>query len=186
MARKKPILTPVLFMVALTMVYTFALAFVNESSLSRIQQQEQLVVQRSVLYALNIPDGDYEQMVEKKGDMYVYEEDGVIKGFVYPFTGKGLWGSISGYLAFSPDYTSIIGIDFTAHSETPGLGGRIDELWFKDQFRGISTQTRDSIVFRPSEGGNADAITGATLTSKAVSNIVNAFIEEVLQNERID
>ena len=192
MASKKKILYPVLFMVGLTVLYTFVLAFINESSAQRVAEQEALRVKRSVLYVFDIEhDGSaeninqlYEEKVEQApfGDdaYYVFEENGAVTGYAFPFVGKGLWGSISGYLALSPDFGTVIGIDFVAHSETPGLGGRIDEDWFKEQFRNVPAGVSSPLVFRPSEGGSLDAITGATLTSKAVINIVNDFISEVL------
>ncbi len=72
------------------------------------------------------------------------------------------------------DFTQVLGIDFVTHSETPGLGGRISELWFKEQFRAVSINSDDSdiVTYRPAPDGNVDAITGATLTSDAVRNII--------------
>lgn len=192
MAKKKKILFPVLFMVLLTAVYTFILAFINESSIDIIKAQEELVQQKSVLYVFGIEHDDTQEMVnrmytEKLSTVdaedltyYVFEEDSVLKGYAFPFTGKGLWGSISGYIAVSPDFNTILGIDFTAHSETPGLGGRIDEDWFKEQFRNLDVSNTPAVIFRPSEGGNVDAITGATLTSKSVSVIINSFVTDII------
>jgi Na+-transporting NADH:ubiquinone oxidoreductase subunit C len=197
MAKKKQILYPVLFMVILTVVYTFLLAFINESSADIIQRQQEIRVQRSVLYTLGLIDStdaalsdtEIQQLFDASiavkedtsgtyGTYYAYLKDGTPVGYVFPFTGNGLWGSISGYIAFSPAVDTILGIDFTSHSETPGLGGRIDEAWFKEQFRGLSVSGDNPIVYRPSEGGNVDAITGATLTSNSVSAIVNQMIKE--------
>ena len=189
MAKKKQILYPVIFMLLLTVVYTFLLAFINESTAELINEQETLNIKRSVLYVLDHPEGDnirntYDSVIVESNydDMryFEYMNAGKLSGYVFPYTGTGLWGSISGYIAFTPDFSEILGIDFVAHSETPGLGGRIDEEWFKEQFRGLSIQSVDTIIFKPSEGGNIDAITGATLTSDAVRKIVNAFIADIL------
>ena len=177
MAKKKQILFPVVFMVALTAIYTFALAFINETSLPLIEAQETQRTENSVRYVLGAGKDEAIDYVDEY--YYVYEKASEVEGYAFPFTGKGLWGSISGYVAFTPDFETLLGIDFTAHSETPGLGGRIDEAWFKEQFRGIALTGDAPVVFRPSEGGNVDSVTGATLTSKAVSDIVNAFVVEV-------
>ena len=177
MAKKKQIVFPVLFMVGLTALYTFALAFINESSLPLIRSQELRRTEQSVAYVLDVQSAENIEYVDEY--YYVYKNGSEVVGYAFPFTGKGLWGSISGYIAFSPDFSTLRGIDFTAHSETPGLGGRIDEAWFKEQFRGVALEGDTPVVFRPSEGGNVDSVTGATLTSKAVSDIVNAFVVEV-------
>lgn len=192
MARKKQILYPVFFMILLTGIYTFVLAFINESTVDIIAAQEALRVKRSVLYVLDLPsDGTaeevnqlYDSKLESKpfGDdaYYIYKEDGVVSGYAFPYVGKGLWGSISGYIAVSGDLNTILGVDFIAHSETPGLGGRIDEEWFKAQFRGVPVEESESLIFLPADGGNIDSITGATSTSEAVRNILNGFVGEIL------
>jgi Na+-transporting NADH:ubiquinone oxidoreductase subunit C len=192
MAKKKKILFPVLFMVLLTAVYTFVLAFINESSIELIKEQELLIQKKSVLYVFDINHDDSQEMINRvynerlksieTEDMtyYILEEANSIKGYAFPFTGKGLWGSISGYIALTPDFNKILGLDFTAHSETPGLGGRIDEEWFKAQFRNLDVSSTPAVIFRPSEGGNVDAITGATSTSKAVSVIINEFVTDII------
>lgn len=192
MASKKTILFPVVFMVVLTIIYTSILAFINESTTGIIKDQENLRIKRSVLYVLNLPVSEDDEAVKKlysekiteeeKDDVivYVYTEGGVLSGYAFAFTGTGLWGTISGYLGTSPDYSQLTGVDFVSHSETPGLGGRIDEAWFKEQFRGIQISGENTVIFKPAEGGNADAITGATLTSDSVRNMINTFITDLL------
>lgn len=192
MASKKQILYPVVFMLVLTILYTFVLAFINESSRDIIKEQEELRIKRSVLYVLNLPVTEddtevtalYNEKIEKsviaERTIYIYKEGGVVSGYAFPFTGTGLWGSISGYISVSPDFTELLGIDFVSHSETPGLGGRIDEAWFKEQFRNLSVNNEKTAIFKPAEGGNLDAVTGATLTSDSVRNIVNDFVSEIL------
>ncbi len=128
-------------------------------------------------------------MVEKKTirdiSYYSASKDGELIGYAFPFQGSGLWGGTiwGGYVAVSPDFSQIIGVDFIKHSETPGLGGRISENWYRDQFRGIdiSESVDEVIVYRPSDGGNADAITGATLTSLAVKNMINDELQNLLK-----
>jgi len=192
MASKKQILYPVAFMLVLTILYTFILAFINESSIDIIKEQEELRIKRSVLYVLSLPVAEdntsvnalFEEKIEKKviaeRTVYTYTENGTLSGYAFPFTGTGLWGSISGYIAISPDFSTLLGIDFVSHSETPGLGGRIDEAWFKEQFRSITASGEKTAIFKPAEGGNLDAITGATLTSDSVRNIVNDFVSDIL------
>jgi len=193
MPKKKPLLYPVVFMVAVTAVFTFLLAFINASTIDEIKRQEDLALQRSILYVFNIPydetnDDEVTKLylenitteVKEDRTIYFYKENGVLIGYAFQFSGSGLWGSITGHIAFVPSFDKILGVNFIAHSETPGLGGRIDELWYKDQFRDIvPNENGEAIVYRPADGGNVDAITGATLTSKSVKNMINSFIPEI-------
>ena len=91
---------------------------------------------------------------------------------VIPMKGKGLWGSISGYLAIDRAGT-IVGANFDHESETPGLGGEITTEKFQSQFRG--KQIRDNGQMVPIE---FDAITGATKTSNGVKEMIDRTLEK--------
>ncbi|MDF1568486.1 MAG: FMN-binding protein, partial [Spirochaetaceae bacterium] len=84
--------------------------------------------------------------------------------------------------------SQIIGLDVISHSETPGLGGRIEEDWFKDQFReeqigpdGITVRKGEGGVDDDKENSTVDGITGASLTSAAMEVIINNEIEYLRQ-----
>ncbi|RKX71235.1 MAG: FMN-binding protein, partial [Spirochaetes bacterium] len=105
---------------------------------------------------------------------------------VKQFSGQGLWGTVTGVIAVNDNVTRIIGLDIISHEETPGLGGRIEEDWFKDQFRGEAIP-ENGIKVRKGEGGSddnpdngiVDGVTGASLTSAAMEVIVNNQIAEL-------
>jgi Na+-transporting NADH:ubiquinone oxidoreductase subunit C len=203
MAKKKRIFYPVLFMILVTAFFTFLLAFLNDQTYERIEEQRALEFQTSVLYSLNVPIDSmsekdiisfFKNKVEEKTindrNYYIYSENGTIKGYVFQFIGDGLWGTISGHIALDPNFTQLLGVNFTDHSETPGLGGRIDEIEFKEQFRNISIENKEQIIeYGTASGGNVDAISGATSTSTAVRNILNnqiPIIIELTQREGFD
>lgn len=193
--KKKPLLYPVVFMIIISAVFTTALATLNAVTIETVETQEAVKNQRSVLYVFDqeVPESieavqtNFEALVtedEIKGiAYYTATKEGELIGYAFPFQGSGLWGTIWGYVAVSPDFSEIIGVDFLKHAETPGLGGRISEAWYRDQFRGIdiSDSVDEIIIYRPSDGGNADAITGATLTSLAVKDMVNAELQNLLK-----
>jgi Na+-transporting NADH:ubiquinone oxidoreductase subunit C len=85
---------------------------------------------------------------------------------------------MSGYAAVDDSGSVLLGMDLPTHSETPGLGGRISEPWFKEQFRNLplTEAGTDPFVFKPAPGGNIDAITGATQTSEAVRKLLTEDI----------
>jgi len=198
--KKKPILYPVVFMIVIAAVFTTALASLNAVTLDLVETQEAVKNQRSILYVFGqeVPEGlkeiqiSFEALVTeetiKEISYYVATENDETIGYAFPFQGSGLWGTIWGYVAITPDFSEIIGIDFIKHAETPGLGGRISEQWYRDQFRGIriDEDMGDIIIYRPSNGGNADAITGATLTSNAVRNMINDQLQELLNEVKGD
>ena len=141
--------------------------------------------------SVSIPkDKDVAGILTRSKLMPVYfakNDDGKVERVILPFYGQALWSTVYGYVAISPaDGNTILGVTFYSHGETPGLGGRISEDSFKDQFRGLDiSNVKDGnyIIYRPTSGGNADAITGATLTSKSVSNFVNEDMHNFI-NER--
>lgn len=103
---------------------------------------------------------------------------------VIPVYGAGLWGPVWGYLAFNGERTAIIGAYFDHASETPGLGGKIQEdPAFRAQFAGKKADYADEAPFHIVKGGapegkeNAiDAITGATMTSKGLAGAINNWL----------
>jgi Na+-transporting NADH:ubiquinone oxidoreductase subunit C len=182
-------------MVLVTAVYTLVLASLNAVSADRIAAQESLRLERAILYANAIDAADDSAVhqvftadfdAQHTGDLayYRYLKDGTVSAYTFPFSGKGLWGTVNGYIAISADFKTILGVDFISHSETPGLGGRIDEAWFKEQFRDITLASAPYIRYRSESGGNVDAITGATLTSNAVKTMLNTFLETLMSTEK--
>jgi len=185
-------------MVLITAIFTFVLAFLNQSTAERVALNQEIELSRKILYIFDIKppsekpedvlkvfDEKISSMPYEDGLVYVYHGDeGQVLGYAVPVSGPGLWGSVEAYVGISHDYSTILGIDFIRHSETPGLGGRISEDDFKEQFRGLDlTKASDGnyIIYRPAPGGNVDAIAGATLTSKSVSNIINEDLHRFLK-----
>ena len=102
-------------------------------------------------------------------------------GYALSVTGKGFGGDVTLALGLTPD-GGITGISFTELNETAGLGMKADEPAFKDQFVGKSGKL--ALVKGEAGEGEISAITGASVTSGAVSNAVNAgldFFENVLK-----
>lgn len=195
MPKKKQILYPVIFMVGLTALFTFLLAFVNNVTEETIETQRQLEIQKSVMYVFdinteNLTDDEIKELFDtyietdiiQDQNIYTYISENKVNGYAFDFIGKGLWGTITGHLALSPDHSKILGVNFTSHSETPGLGGRIDELEFKEPFRNIDLSGRtEYIIYRPKPNANIDAISGATLTSLSIKEILDTSIPRIIE-----
>ena len=123
-------------------------------------------------------------------DLYEYTPEGAggPVAVAVPFSGAGLWGPVRGVLALEPDLLSIRAVRFYEQEETPGLGGEIGAVWFRDQFVGKSIVSADgkpgfSIVKAGREAGiNAvEGITGATMTSDRVAVMLDELTRRIYQ-----
>ena len=106
-------------------------------------------------------------------DVVVGTADGQVVGYVVSVTsGDGVEGDITLSVGLSADGT-VTGIAFTELNETPGMGSLCGEPAFKDQFLGVRT---DRFTLNGTEAG-IDGVTGATKSSAAVVNAVNAALD---------
>jgi len=117
--------------------------------------------------------------------LYVCKTADGERKYVVPMVGKGLWGSIWGFVALNADCKTVYGAYFSHESETAGLGALIKEQKFQDEFKGKQAYSAagDSVRLAVVKAGTVkqpesecDGITGATLTG----NGVNAMIQEYL------
>jgi Na+-transporting NADH:ubiquinone oxidoreductase subunit C len=72
----------------------------------------------------------------KRGILFQIKEGDAIKSLVLPIEGKGLWSTLYGYLSLNADGRTIDGITFYQHGETPGLGGEVDNVRWKELWKG--------------------------------------------------
>ena len=124
--------------------------------------------------------------VEKHGIAKSYtvydalDNAGDIAGYVVKASGQGYADKIELLLGIDPQARSITGLYILDQKETPGLGNQIiDEEW-RNQFVGKSTDVILEAFKGKSEKANQiDAISGATISSEAVTDIINSTIADV-------
>ncbi|TDI92940.1 MAG: Na(+)-translocating NADH-quinone reductase subunit C [Gammaproteobacteria bacterium] len=122
--------------------------------------------------------------------IYIIQTDAGIEKLVLPVRGYGLWGTLYGYLALEGDLKTISGLAFYDQKETPGLGGEVDNPKWKAQWVGV--QLFDDagepavrlVKTRSASGSEAaayevDALSGATLTTRGVENLVRFWAGEL-------
>ena len=120
----------------------------------------------------------------KYAKVYVKNDDaGKPEMIVLPIQGYGLWGTIYGFLTLEGDMNTIKGISFYEHKETPGLGARIEEPKWRAMWTGIhSYDENGDVATGVSTTGSkenwVDGISGATLTSRGVSNMIQFWLGE--------
>jgi Na+-transporting NADH:ubiquinone oxidoreductase subunit C len=148
---------------------------------------------RHVLDALGVAydaEGGPKQLVQvfeknvrtvKRGSLEFYEyvgSDGAVRAVATLFAGRGLWGPIKGILALEPDRRTVRRITIYEQEETPGLGGEIGTRGFAKQFDG------QRIVSPAGEAGlQVQAITGATMTSQRVKDMLNQVARQIVESE---
>lgn len=103
-----------------------------------------------------------------------FDESGNVIGYVVVNTAKGYGGDISVMTGVDTE-GKVKGVNILSHGETAGLGAKAAEKDFRSRFEGL---VQGITVSKDKPGENSiDAITGATITSRAVVNAVNAAIE---------
>lgn len=97
-----------------------------------------------------------------------------IEGYIVPVEGRGYGGTIKMTAAIDAR-GRLLGFEILSHNETPGLGDRATESAFRDQFKGRKGGELE--VTKTGEKGKIDAISGATITSKAVATALDKALE---------
>jgi len=110
-------------------------------------------------------------------DIYMIYADEAEVGFAFLAVGKGYGGNID-ILVGLENETTVKGVTIISHLETPGLGARITESSFRDQFAGLNI---DDVALKR-DGGQIDAVTGATISSRAVVDAVRAAVMEKVKS----
>jgi Na+-transporting NADH:ubiquinone oxidoreductase subunit C len=119
---------------------------------------------------------------ERDLPVFIYQDAEGERKIIIPLLGKGLWGSIWGYISFSDDYRTIYGAVFDHAKETPGLGAEINEEWFEEKFTGkMIFDTEGKFISiavvkgatDPASLNQIDAISGGTITSKGLEAMIH-------------
>lgn len=117
---------------------------------------------------------------------HVLDDDDSIHMVIIPIKGYGLWSTLYGFLALDSDTTTIRGITYYDHKETPGLGGEVDNPRWKAAWEGRRAYDENwepAITVIKGQAGPAssapyqvDGLSGATITSRGVSNMMTFWL----------
>ncbi len=186
--KKEGMLYTIVFIFGVSFAFVFLLSMTHQATVEQVRLNQLLARQRAVLSAMGIEFVTDEDVMERYGEIASDPAAGLYAGRVddrmvhaMEFSGSGLWGLISGVIAVTADLDEFIGIEIVDDNETPGLGGRINEEWYKAQFDGLPIPDPGIRVRMGNpdlDAGIIDGVTGATGTSLAMESIVNRAIEE--------
>ena len=109
--------------------------------------------------------------------------DGKTIGYAVRVSGSGYGGEIQMLIGVSTDLKKISGMQVVENVETPGLGGRITEDWFRKQFVGLNPDKQIDYVknVKPDPAKNEiEAITGSTISTRAVTTALSKTLQQAL------
>ncbi len=158
------------------------LAMVKSSTQERIELQQLTYVKGPAINQIlegctNNPLDDRFKLKDggREIDFFIGEFEGKRNTVAFENSGKGFGGAIGVMVAIDMENDQIRNIGITTHSETPGVGSRVKtDPSFRRQFKGISV---DSAFKIKAEGGDIDAVSGATVSSKGVAGTVMESVE---------
>ena len=151
----------------ISMGMSAALGFVYSLTKEPIEKANKMKEVQAITDVL--PEFDNDPTLDIKSveglDYYTATKGGEVVGYaVKSYTDKGFSGHFTMMVGFKPD-GSIHNITVLEHKETPGLGTKMKEPKFKDQFPGKNPG--DFKLKVKKDGGQIDAITAATISSRA-------------------
>jgi Na+-transporting NADH:ubiquinone oxidoreductase subunit C len=199
---------PFFFMVILTAIFVAILGVLFHSSEQKIKDQQILAYQTQMISIFadsiaTITKVDRAKMVDpanvpitfktyfkKETEPLTYyrvETRDHFLGYCFDITGSGLWGTMKAFVGMTPDLNRIVNFTIYQQQETPGLGARVSEDWFKAQFKNKVLRLKNNIVRYTlvPEGATPGAaeirqITGATITSSSVTKMLQNEMNRII------
>jgi Na+-transporting NADH:ubiquinone oxidoreductase subunit C len=125
----------------------------------------------------------------KYASVYLVMDGENVKSYILPIKGYGLWSTLYGFLALESDAKTVVGLGYYEHAETPGLGGEVDNpnwkaKWIGKEVYDDNGQVKIDVVKGAVDPASADAVhqvdglSGATLTSRGVSNMLHYWLSD--------
>lgn len=137
------------------------------------------------------PEDDIAKLItrEKYAKVFLVNDEAGLSRVILPLRGKGLWSTMSGFIALDKDLNTVLGFGFYSHAETPGLGGEVDNpkwksIWLGKKIYSDAGEVKVSVIkghvddATPEGEYKVDGLAGATLTSVGVSNLVKYWMGE--------
>lgn len=181
------------FMFALSLVLITCVSALHLATAERVGRNADLFLQRAVLGVAGMPVPEAPADVAELFGNTVSTNaaggpacffvrapgTGALQAIVFRRQARGLWGPIHAVVGVDPVARTFLEIRILEHNETPGLGARIEEPWFLRQTAGKSGPfALKSEGTRSAAPTEIDAITGATITSSAVRDLLNGVWRE--------
>ncbi len=195
-----------IMVVIVAVVLAFASSLLKERQQRNVEIERKQMILRSVHLAKDAGEvDDKDSYIEKEYEkfitdssinengkdltLYLCKMESGEKYYIIPLHGVGLWGPVWGYISLKKDFNTVFGATYDHKSETPGLGAEITTEEFCKQFeeKKIFDEGGEFVSVKVVKGGAAagsnhevDAISGGTITSKAVESMLFNNIREYI------
>lgn len=157
------------------------LSLVNNWAAPKIIINQKAETERAIFLVHN--DGNkYKELKAAGFEVFrVYNDSDKSVGYSLVYSGNGFQGKIKMMIGLTEDLSKITSIEILEQSETPGLGTKILEPPYKDQYKELKPSPMIKLVkgVPPSNPNEVQAITGATISSRAVVTITNEGISKL-------
>lgn len=192
----RDILKMVVVLAVITGASGLLLAAVNEGT--REQRKQQVLrfvkgpaVEEVLRGAENNPLGDVKELAAPAAaagveaaaapvDVFPAFKDGRLWAVALEQSGKGYGGDVGVIVGIDVERDEVLGIGITTNKETPGLGARIADAAFRARFKGLPLDRPAKVL---ADGGQVDAVSGATISSRAVCEAVNNAVSFYIENK---
>lgn len=152
--------------------------------------QRAAVRDKTTSVAIN-PEADLARIRRRSryATVYLVKDGDALRQVILPVRGAGLYSTLYGFIALGRDLRTVVGLKFYEHGETAGLGAQVDNPRWLAQWEGkVALDRLGRPVLEVVKGGVApgdpdaihkvDAISGATITSKSVQNLLIFWLDE--------
>ena len=179
----KEVIKPAAILFVICVAVSAALAGTNLLTADRIARAAAQKAEESRMVVL--PEAEaFQEKESEDGTHYIglskEAPEGVVVGYVFETESKGYGGTVKVMTGINTE-GNITGVIVLSHSETPGLGANAEKETFRDQYQQPVANLTGGIQvvkFQAPAEGEIQAMTGATITSTAVTNAVNLAIEQ--------
>jgi Na+-translocating ferredoxin:NAD+ oxidoreductase RnfG subunit len=118
----------------------------------------------------------------RTGKIKLWQNQDITRQWAFEATGAAMWGEITIAGMLDLETSTLLGLKVINQSETAGLGSKVADPAFCEQFSGLSFRPRVEMSRARAKNNQFDAVSGATVTSKALENLLNKTIQEILKH----
>lgn len=157
-----------------------SISFMAQYAYPIIEKNREAALRKAILSVL--PGAERFEIIDEKNKIYRgLNRDNKTVGYAFVGQGGGYQGIIKMMIGISPNLQSLTSIIILENLETPGLGAKITSDEFRSQFQNLPVQLPTEYILNkpPEEPNQIQAITGATISTRAVVNILNDYVKHV-------
>ncbi len=162
-------------------ICAFLLSFVSGIAIEKIEMNKQKRVEDAITNLAPYAKKIEEVKLNNEIIYNLFNNKNKIVGYAFVAEGQGYQGKIKILSVIDVSLKKLEGIEIVESVETPGLGAKIKGALFKNKFKNLNiSKTIECLKDDPTKDNQIKSITGATVSSRAVTNILNKKIDIIV------